>query len=171
MVAAQGLDLVRPLFSPSGTRLFTLVVEVILRGKSPGDIIRYICWTYLSGYNPLKEAVTGHLLWQQHGSLCFGIPSSQKIVNYERAGIWLRWTSLTIYTTSCRCPKDNFCPIKEIHLILATPPKMRLAEKKRSRKTSTMLSVTVVLIFLSSLSPNHFSHHTIAYNLKLRDTD
>lgn len=161
MVAAQGLDLVRPLFSPSGTRLFTLVVEVILRGKSPGDIIRYICWTYLSGYNPLKEAVTGHLLWQQHGSLCFGIPSSQKIVNYERAGIWLRWTSLTIYTTSCRRPKEDFCPIKEIHLILATPPKMRLAEKKPQNINHVECDSSAYFSQQSEPKPFFPPHHSI----------
>lgn len=69
MVAAQGLDSVS--FLPKRNKTVHPVAEVILQGKSLQAIIRYKCWTYLSGYNLLKEAVTGHLLWQCGGEVCF----------------------------------------------------------------------------------------------------
>lgn len=65
VAAAQGLDSVP--FLPKRNKTFHPMAEVILLGKSLQAIIRYKCWTYLSGYNLLKEAVTGHLLWQRGG--------------------------------------------------------------------------------------------------------
>lgn len=68
MAAAQGLDSVP--FLPKRNKTFHPMAEVILLGKSLQAIIRYKCWMYLSGYNLLKEAVTGHLLWQRGGEKC-----------------------------------------------------------------------------------------------------
>lgn len=142
MVAAQGLDSVRPFFFPSGTRLFTLRAEVILQGKSPQAIIRYICWTYLSGYNLLKEAVTGHLLWRRSGEKCV----SRCIVVWESllaedAGLWkcgnsgadvFKYDTLTFYAPFVLCPKDYFCPVLGINLILSTPSKIRFQPAQKA---------------------------------------
>lgn len=76
-------------FLPKRNKTFHPAVEVILQGKSPQAIIRYICWTYLSGYNLLKEAVTGHLPWKRGGEKCV----SRRIVVWESLltkdpGLW-----------------------------------------------------------------------------------
>ena len=52
-----------------------------------------------------------------------------------------------------------------------SPDKISARTKRQATKHYPW-SVTAVLIFLSSLSQSRFfPHHTIAYNLKLRDTD
>lgn len=47
--------------------------------------MRYICWTSVSGYNLLKEAVTGHLLRRAvQGSVWRGIVVSESLLNQRR---------------------------------------------------------------------------------------
>lgn len=72
--------------------------------------MRYICWTFVSGYNLLKEAVTGHLLWQHSGETCVWrrIVVSESLLNlrrwimeeWESGALCFQYNNITFYTRS-----------------------------------------------------------------------
>lgn len=164
-------------FLPKRNKTFHPAVEVILQGKSPQAIIRYICWMYLSGYNLLKESVTGHLLWRCSGEKCVSrcivcesvLTKKCWIIEVWKFGADVsKYDTLTFYTPFSSALKIIFAQLRNQSDSHHPSPDKISASTKRWATKHYPWSVTAVLIFHSSLSQSRFPHHTIAYNLKLR---
>lgn len=123
MVAAQGLDSLRPFSSQAEHDFLPPAVEVILQGKSLRAEIRYICWPYLSGYNLLKELVTGHLLCVET-YCCLRVPPRRRCwIRDKCVNLGQMFSSRTFlqFTLLFLLPWRLSLPSLGLHLIHATP--------------------------------------------------